>query len=146
VVSCLEVEFVGDQALDVSGAAVRGRCMAHGTSAQASQSRASRAIAKELGTKIVSSGLVLGSPIAIGGGGSGGGGGWGGGSGGGGGVVRQSRCRCPERKQRRQRTGSRQAEARWSLARHLKHLPSVLDERHGVPPRLAALNADLHCA
>lgn len=46
--------------------APRGRCIAQGTSAQSSQSRASCIRANELGTKIVSvSGCVWGSPFAI---------------------------------------------------------------------------------
>jgi hypothetical protein len=102
--------------------------------------------AKELGTNTVSSsGRESGSPIAIAGGGGwtggGGGGGVGGGGGGGGGVgggggfclaggprrgsSRQKRCRCPDRRQRKHLTGSRQEAAQWSRAKQLKQRPEV---------------------
>ena len=42
------------------------------------------------------------------------------------GFSRESRSRWPERRQRKQRTGSRHEAALWSGARHTKHLPSVL--------------------
>lgn len=66
-------------------------------------------------------------------------GGWGGGGGGGGGGAAgwpredvgadldgHCRARCPERRQRKQQGGSRQAAARWSRARHLKQRPAVI--------------------
>jgi hypothetical protein len=83
---------------------------------------------------VSSSGHSCGSPTAMVEGGGGGGGEEGGGGGGGGGggaqncrlsVARHWAARCPDLRQRRQRTGSRQEAALWSLAKHLKQRPSV---------------------
>ena len=57
------MQLVHEEVFDVLAPAPRGRCIAHRAKAQLSQSRLSRSMSKEMGTKTVySSGLCWGRP------------------------------------------------------------------------------------